>query len=230
MKDILNDTVYWGVLISIGSYMFGKYLQNKFRIILFNPLLFSTIFTVLFLMVFRIDYSTYYEKADYLYYLLTPTTVCLAVPLYEQVKALKDNMAAILLGIMSGVITGLGSILALSVLFDFSHTMYVTILPKSITAAMAMGVSEELQGIPSLTVPIVIMTGITGHIVAEKVCKWFRITEPIAKGIAIGSASHAMGTAKAIEMGKVEGAMSSLAIAVAGVMTVIGTSVFSNLY
>ena len=230
MKDVLNDTVYWGVLISIGSYMLGKYLQTKFRIILFNPLLFSTIFTVLFLMVFHIDYGTYYEKADYLYYLLTPTTVCLAVPLYEQVKALKDNMAAILLGIMSGVIAGLGSILALSVLFDFSHTMYVTILPKSITAAMAMGVSEELQGVPSLTVPIVIMTGITGHIVAEKVCKWFRITEPIAKGIAIGSASHAMGTAKAIEMGKIEGAMSSLAIAVAGVMTVIGTSVFSNFY
>lgn len=230
MKDVLNDTVYWGVLISIGSYMLGKYLQTKFRIILFNPLLFSTIFTVLFLMAFRIDYGTYYEKADYLYYLLTPTTVCLAVPLYEQVKALKDNMAAILLGIMSGVIAGLESILALSVLFDFSHTMYVTILPKSITAAMAMGVSEELQGVPSLTVPIVIMTGITGHIVAEKVCKWFRITEPIAKGIAIGSASHAMGTAKAIEMGKIEGAMSSLAIAVAGVMTVIGTSVFSNFY
>lgn len=91
MKDVLNDTVYWGVLISIGSYMLGKYLQTKFRIILFNPLLFSTIFTVLFLMVFRIDYGTYYEKADYLYYLLTPTTVCLAVPLYEQVKALKRH-------------------------------------------------------------------------------------------------------------------------------------------
>lgn len=228
--NVLTDTVYWGVLISIASYLLGKFLQDKFHIVIFNPLLFSTIFTVLFLLLFHIDYDTYYEKADYLYYLLTPTTVCLAIPLYEQLKPLKNNFIAIILGILSGVLAGLGSILALSILFNFSHTMYVTLLPKSITAAMAMGVSEELKGIPSLTVPIVIMTEITGNIIAEKVCKLFRIKEPIAKGIAIGSASHAMGTAKAIEMGKVEGAMSSLAIAVAGIMTVIGASIFANFY
>lgn len=228
--NVLTNTVYWGVLISIASYLLGKFLQKKFHIIIFNPLLFSTIFTVLFLLLFHIDYDAYYEKADYLYYLLTPTTVCLAIPLYEQLKPLKENFIAIFLGILSGVLSGLGSILVFSVLFNFSHTMYVTILPKSITAAMAMGVSEELNGIPSLTVPIVIMTGITGNIIAEKVCKLFRITNPIAKGIAIGSASHAMGTAKAIEMGDVEGAMSSLSIAVSGIMTVIGASIFVNFY
>lgn len=230
MMNVLTDTVYWGVLISIASYLLGKFLQDKFHIVIFNPLLFSTIFTVLFLLLFHIDYNTYYEKADYLYYLLTPTTVCLAIPLYEQLKSLKNNFIAIVFGILSGVLAGLGSILSFSLLFKFSHTMYVTLLPKSITAAMAMGVSEELNGIPSLTVPIVIMTGITGNIIAEKVCKLFRIKEPIAKGIAIGSASHAMGTAKAIEMGKVEGAMSSLAIAVAGIITVIGASIFANFY
>lgn len=228
--SFLTDTVYWGVLISIASYMLGKYLQDKFRIVVFNPLLFSTIITVLFLLLFHIDYNVYYEKADYLYYLLTPTTVCLAIPLYEQLKPLKAHFAAIMLGILSGVIAGLISILMFAIVFNFSHTMYATILPKSITAAMAMGVSEELGGIPSLTVPIVIMTGITGNIIAEKVCKLFRIKEPIAKGIAIGSASHAMGTAKAIEIGKVEGAMSSLAIAVTGIMTVIGASIFANFY
>lgn len=228
--SFLTDTVYWGVLISIASYMLGKYLQDKFRIVVFNPLLFSTIITVLFLLLFRIDYNAYYEKADYLYYLLTPTTVCLAIPLYEQLKPLKAHFDAIMLGILSGVIAGLISILMFSIVFNLSHMMYVTILPKSITAAMAMGVSEELGGIPSLTVPIVIMTGITGNIIAEKVCKLFRIKEPIAKGIAIGSASHAMGTAKAIEMGKVEGAMSSLAVAVTGIMTVIGASIFANFY
>lgn len=228
--NFLTNTVYWAVLVSLASYLVGKFLQNKTRIVLFNPLLFSTVFTVLFLLVFHIDYNTYYEKADYLYYLLTPTTVCLAVPLYEQIKPLKQNWLAIVLGTLSGVIACLLSIFGFAVLFNFSHTMYVTILPKSITAAMAMGVSEELGGISSLTVPIVIMTGITGNIIAELVCKIFRIKEPIARGLAIGSASHAMGTAKAIEMGEIEGAMSSLSIAVAGVMTVVGASIFSYFY
>ena len=228
--NALSNTVYWGVLISIGSYLLGKYLQKKFHIILFNPLLFSTVFTVIFLLVFKIDYNTYYEKADYLYYLLTPTTVCLAIPLYEQIKPLKANFSAIIIGISAGVLASLCSILLFSVMFHFSHEMYLTLLPKSITAAMGMSVSEELGGIPSLTVPIIIMTGITGNIIAEKVCKLLRIKEPIARGIAIGSASHAMGTAKAMEMGEIEGAMSSLSIAVAGVLTVIGASVFSYLY
>lgn len=228
--NVLSNTVYWGVLISIGSYLLGKYLQKKFHIILFNPLLFSTVFTVVFLLVFKIDYNTYYEKADYLYYLLTPTTVCLAIPLYEQIKPLKANFSAIIIGISAGVLASLCSIMIFSAMFHFSHEMYLTLLPKSITAAMGMSVSEELGGIPSLTVPIIIMTGITGNIIAEKVCKLLRIKEPIAKGIAIGSSSHAMGTAKAMEMGEIEGAMSSLSIAVAGVLTVIGVSIFSYFY
>lgn len=228
--NVLSNTVYCGVLISIGSYLLGKYLQKKFHIILFNPLLFSTVFTVIFLLVFKIDYNTYYEKSDYLYYLLTPTTVCLAIPLYEQIKPLKSNFSAIIIGISAGVLASLCSIMIFSAMFHFSHEMYLTLLPKSITAAMGMSVSEELGGIPSLTVPIIIMTGITGNIIAEKVCKLLRIKEPIAKGIAIGSASHAMGTAKAIEMGEIEGAMSSLSIAVAGVLTVIGASIFSYFY
>ena len=228
--DFLTNTVYWAVLVSLASYLLGKFLQDKTRIIFFNPLLFSTALTVLFLLIFHIDYSIYHEKADYLYYLLTPTTVCLSVPLYENLKLLKQNWLAIILGILSGVIACLLSILVFAVIFNFSHTMYVTILPKSITAAMAMGVSEELGGISSLTVPIVIMTGITGNIIAELVCKIFKFKEPIARGLAIGSASHAMGTAKAIEMGEIEGAMSSLSIAVAGVMTVVGSSIFSYFY
>ncbi|MBQ3545598.1 MAG: LrgB family protein [Lachnospiraceae bacterium] len=228
MNDLLNETTCWGILISISTYMIGKKMQEKFKLVIFNPLLFSTIFIVIFLMIFKVDYFLYYEASNYLHFLLTPTTVCLAVPMYENIKPLKNNFLAITIGIMSGVIAGIFTILLFSIIFNFSHTMYVTLLPKSITAAMAMGISEELGGISSLTVPIVIMTGITGNIFAESICKLFRITEPIAKGIAIGTSSHAMGTAKAIEIGEIEGAMSSLAIAVAGVMTVIIASVFSN--
>ncbi len=228
--DIFADTVYWGVLVSVGTYILCDKIHKNKHFAFLNPLLFSTIFTILFLILFKIDYEVYYEKADYLYNLLSPATVCLAIPLYEQINTLKRNIKAIFCGIMSGVLASMGSILAFSIMFGFSHEMYVTLLPKSITAAIAMGVSEEMGGISSLTVPIVIMTGITGHIIAEKVCKIFKITEPIAKGIAIGSASHAMGTTKAIEMGEIEGAMSSLSIAVAGAITVFCSFVFVHFY
>lgn len=228
--ETLVNTVYWGVLVSVGAYICSSVIQKKIKSIFLNPLLVSTIVTIVFLIIFDVDYDKYYEKADVLNYLLTPATVCLAIPLYEQVQILKKNLKAILCGIISGVFASLSSILFLSRIFKLSHTMYITLLPKSVTAAIAMSISDEMGGISSLTVPIVIMTGITGNIIAEQVCKIFKITEPIAKGVSIGSASHAMGTVKAIEMGDVEGAMSSLSIAVAGVITVVGVSVFANFY
>ena len=227
--DILTETVYWAVFISLGSYIIFTNLQNKMKCFLLNPLLFSTILTIIFLLVCKIDYEIYFEKIDFLYYLLTPATVCLAIPLYKQIEILKKNFKAIIIGIMAGVFSGLGSVLLLSILFGFSRIMYLSILPKSVTAAIAVEISEEIGGISSLTIPVVIMTGITGHILAEKICKIFRITEPIAKGIAIGSSSHIMGTAKAIEMGEIEGAMSSLAVTITGIITVIGVSFFSHL-
>lgn len=228
--NMFTDTIYWGILISVGSYIICNYLQQKMHLIFLNPLLFSTIFTILFLVIFNIDYQAYYSKTNFLYYLLSPATVCLAIPLYEQISTLKKHIKAVIFGIVSGVFTSMLTVMFFSILFHFSHTMYVTLLPKSITAAIAMSVSKEMGGIPSLTVPIVIMTGITGHIISGKMCRLFKITDPIAKGIAIGSASHAMGTAKALEMGEVEGAMSSLSIAVAGVITVICSFLFVHLY
>ena len=135
---------------------------------------------------------------------------------------MKKNAKAIAAGILSGVLSSLVSVLALAAAFGLSHEEYVTLLPKSITTAIGMGVSEELGGIVTITVAVIIVTGVLGNIIAELVCKIFRIHEPVAKGIAIGSASHAIGTAKAMEMGEVEGAMSSLSIAVSGLLTVIG--------
>lgn len=227
---VFTDTIYWGILISVGSYTICSYIQKKTHLNFLNPLLFSTIFTILFLVVFNIDYQLYFNQTNFLYYLLSPATVCLAIPLYEQIKTLKKHIRAVLLGIISGILTSMLMVMFFSLLFHFSHSLYVTLLPKSITAAIAMSISQEMGGIPSLTVPIVIMTGITGHVISDKMCKMFRITDPIAKGIAIGSASHAMGTAKALEMGEVEGAMSSLSIAVSGIITVICIFLFVHIY
>lgn len=132
-----------------------------------------------------------------------------------------------MIGIFSGVLTGLGSILGMAVLFGLTHEQYITFLPKSITTAIGMGVSEELGGYVTITVASIIVTGIFGNLVGEHVCKWFKITEPIAKGTAMGTSAHAIGTTKAMEMGETEGAMSSLSIVVAGVCTVVGASVFA---
>ena len=178
------------------------------------------------LSLLGIDYDTYNEGGKYISYLLTPATVCLAVPLYRQMNLLKKNIKAVVLGIVSGVLASLVSVLALAWLFGLSHEEYVTLLPKSITTAIGMGVSEELGGIVTITVAVIIITGVLGNMIAEAVCRIARINEPIAKGLALGTSAHAIGTAKAMEMGEVEGAMSSLAIAVAGLLTVVGASVF----
>jgi predicted murein hydrolase (TIGR00659 family) len=228
MKDIICDSVFFGVMISILSYELGMFLRKKFKLVIFNPLLVSIVSVILLLLAFKVDYKIYYEGAKYLSYLLTPATVCLAIPLYEQLELLKNNMKAIMIGLISGVLTSLSCIFVFSLLFHLSHQEYVTLLPKSITTAIGMGVSEELGGIVTITVTVIIITGVIGNIIAEIECKLLHIEEPIAKGIAIGSASHAIGTVKAMEMGEIEGAMSSLSIAVAGLLTVVGASVFAN--
>ena len=147
---------------------------------------------------------------------------------YVRLELLKKNLKAVVIGIVSGVLASLVSVLILAKLFGLTHEQYVTLLPKSITTAIGMGVSEELGGIVTITVAVIIITGVLGNMIAEIVLKIAHIEEPIAKGLALGTSAHAIGTAKAMELGEIEGAMSSLAIAVAGLLTVIGASVFAQ--
>lgn len=227
MNDFFTTSVFAGVAISLLAYIFGAFLKKKYRIALLNPLLVSIVITILVLIVGKVDYEVYQEGAKYLSWFLTPATVCLAIPLYEQLELLRKNFKAVMAGIVTGVLTSLVTVLLLSVIMGLSHTEYVTLLPKSITTAIGMGVSEELGGYVTITVAVIVVTGVLGNMLAEPVCRLFHITEPIAKGVGIGSASHAIGTTKAMEMGEIEGAMSSLSLAVSGILTVIGASVFS---
>lgn len=228
MDSFFTDSVFMGVVISLLTYELGLWIKKKVKFAIFNPLLISVIAVMVFLVVFHVDYNVYAEGAKYISYLLTPATVCLAVPLYEQFELLKKNVKAVIAGIVSGVFTSATCILVLAILAHFNHQQYVTMLPKSITTAIGMGVSEELGGYVTITVAVIVVTGVIGNILGEFICKLFRITEPISKGLALGSSSHAIGTAKAIEMGEVEGAMSSLAIAVTGILTVVLASVYAN--
>ena len=228
MGEFFETSVFFGALISLLSYGIGVLLKRRWKLAVCNPLLIAIVLTMIALSVFHVDYATYNESAQFLSYLLTPATVCLAIPLYEQLELLKRNYQAVLIGIFSGVLTSLCSILLLSWLFHLDHSAYVTLLPKSITTAIGMGVTEELGGYVSICVAVIILTGMLGNMFAEWVCRRFGITEPIAKGVAIGTSSHAVGTARAMEMGQVEGAMSSLSIVVSGLLTVAGAAVFAN--
>ncbi|WP_346913521.1 LrgB family protein [Clostridium sp.] len=228
MKNLLCNSAFFGVVVSVLGYEIGLFLKKKFNKGIFNPLLISILFVMIVLVTFRVDFESYNDGAKYLSYLLTPATVCLAIPLYEQLDLLKNNFKAIIIGIFSGVAASLISVFFFALLFQFTHEQYVTLLPKSITTAIGMGISEELNGIVTITVAVIIVTGIIGNILTEMICKVFHIYEPIAKGIAIGTSSHAIGTAKAMEIGEIEGAMSGLAIAVAGLFTVVGASIFAN--
>ncbi len=227
MRAFFFDSVFFGVLISIVTYELGAFAKRRWKLAIFNPLLLSVLAVMGVLTLLDLDYDLYYEGAKYISYLLTPATVCLAVPLYEKIELLKSHAGAIFGGILAGVLTSLVSVLAFALLFGFTHEQYVTLLPKSITTAIGMGISEELGGLVTITVAVIIITGVLGNIMAELVLRLFHIEDPIARGIAIGSASHAIGTVKAMELGEVEGAMSSLSIAVAGLLTVVGASVFA---
>lgn len=230
MNEFFASSVYAGTVLTLLFFYAGMLLKKKFKSAIVNPLLIAVGLIIAFLALTKISYSSYYEGAKYINWFLTPATICLAVPLYEQLEALRKNAAAVLCGIISGVLVSLLSVLLLSMLFGLSHKEYVTFLPKSVTTAIGMTVSEEMGGYSPITVAVIIMTGITGNLICVPLLKALRIEEPIAKGIAIGTASHAIGTGKAMEIGSLTGAMSSLSIVVAGVLTVILAPFFGILY
>ena len=229
MIEALGSSLFLGIGLTLGGFLLGSFLKNRYKIFIFNPLLVSITVCIATLLLLDIDYNSYNKGASHISMLLTPATVCLAIPLYEQLQLLKRNATAILVGIASGVITSGVAILLMSLLFGLSHTQYVTLLPKSITTAIGIGLSAELHGYIAITVAAIIITGLTGNIIGDKLCNIFGIKHPVAKGIAIGTSAHVMGTSKAMELGEVEGAMSSLSVAVAGLMTVAAALIFENL-
>lgn len=229
MTELIKTSVFFPVLCSVAFYLIGDFLRKKLRVSAVNPLLISVIITIALCVLLDIDYKTYYDGAKYLSYLLTPATVSLAIPLYRQLHALKDNKAAILAGILCGSVTSMACVFAMSLAFGLTHAEYVTFLPKSITTAIGIEVSEALGGDPAVAAAAIIITGIIGNAAAPLILKIFRITEPVAKGVAIGTSAHAVGTAKALELGETEGAVSSLSIVVAGIITVLAVPAFSGL-
>ena len=229
MSDFFTNSVFFGVLLCLSAYQAGLFLRQKTKIAAFNPLLISIIIVIFVLAIFNIKFQDFYNSSKYISYLLTPATVALAIPLYSKLSLLKSNFKAIMSGLISGVLTSLISIFVMALLFGLSHEHYASMLPKSITTAIGIGVSQEIGGIPTITTAVIIVTGVFGNVTADIIYKIFNIKNPIAKGIGLGSSAHAIGTSKALEMGETEGAMSSLSIAMVGIITVIFASFFANL-
>lgn len=229
MKELIGCSVFWGIGATLIAYIIGLLLKKKFKLFIFNPLLVAIALCIALLAVTGIKYEEYNNGAQHISILLTPATVCLAIPLYEQLQLLRKNYIAILIGIASGVLTSGFTIFLMSLLFNLNHTQYVTLFPKSITTAIGIGLSQELDGYIAITVAAIMITGLFGNIAGDMLCKILRIKNNVAQGVAVGTASHVMGTSKAMEMGAVQGAMSSLSVAVAGCMTVLSAILFENL-
>ena len=221
MNEILLSSTFFGVSISLLTYFFGMFLRKKFDYAIVNPLLISAILTITFLLIFDVDYDTYNQGAQYLSIFLTPATICLAMPLYRQLEVLKKNVVTVIVPISCGVVAHAITLITLSSLFDVEEVLTLSLLPKSVTTPIAVGICAELNGIEVVTIMGVMIAGIIGAVFGPIVCNLLKIQEPIAQGLGIGSASHAIGTSKALEMGELQGAMSSLAIVVTAVLNVV---------
>lgn len=229
MDEFFRESLYAGVTLSLGTYGLALALKRRFKFALLNPLLISIVLTIGVLVLSGVSYEAYNASARCLSWLLTPATVCLALPLYEKREALVKNARAIFVSLIVGALTSLLTVYAFALLLKLDHGMYVTLLPKSITTAIGMGVAEELGGHVNIAVAVIVITGVLGNVFGITLCRVFHITHPVAKGLAFGASSHAIGTTKAMELGEVEGAMSGLAIAVSGVITVVIAPLFSKL-
>ena len=228
MSALLNTPAF-GILLSVVAFEAGIIVSRKTKNPLLNPLLVAIILVILFLMGFGIPKEQYDSGGSFILFFLGPATVVLAVPLYKQIELLKKDLVAILLGILVGSTTSIMSVILLSRLFNVDLSIAVSMLPKSVTTAIGMEISKEIGGIVSLSVAVIVLTGITGAVIGPGLLKLFRITDEVAQGIAIGTASHAVGTSKAMELGETQGAMSGLSIGIAGIATVILVPLFIGL-
>jgi len=221
MRELLSQLPLFSLVLTLGAYQIGLTCQKKWKMPLCNPLLISVALIVAVLLLTGFSVETYQADMKIFSWLITPATVALAVPLYEQLQRLKKNLPAILAGVAAGALTSLASVFALCALFSLDKQTTISLLPKSITTAIGMVVSGENGGIEALTSLVIAFTGILGSVVGPVLCKLLKLNHPIAQGVAFGTSAHVIGTAKASELGDIQGAVSSLSLAVAGVLTAL---------
>ena len=222
------DTEIFGVILTILFFNIGIYIQKKTNKPIFNPLLIAILGIILFLSITKIPYESYKLGGDRINFFLGPVTIVLAVPLYKQFDLFKKYLLEILIGISCGVVVSFISIKLIGHFTNADVDIINSLIPKSITTPMGISLTKTLNGVEAITVVSIILTGILGAIISPIVFKIGKINNPVAKGIALGTSAHALGTTKALEMGEVEGAMSGLSIVISGIITVILIPIIIN--
>lgn len=229
MGEFLLESQFFGLFLSLAFFQLARWLNRKAGREVISPLLFATLLCIAVLLVFDIDFEVYNRGAQYLDVLLTPATICLAIPLYRQYELLRRNAVAVLAGSVAGVAAHMAGCLLMLAAFRLEAAEFITLLPKSITTAIGKSLSAELGGYPAITMAAIMITGLFGAAIAPALLRLFRVRDPLAQGLAIGTASHAAGTSTAVQMGEVQGAASSLAIVVTGLLTVVAAPLLAGL-
>lgn len=225
MEQIINSSYLW-IVITLLAYIIGKYVHKKTNAYILAPILIAIIIVATIIKTFNIPYEVYRESTKSIYILLVPATICLAVPIHRQINFIRKNLFIILVGTLVGAITAMGSVYILSRLFAIDSALIVSLIPKSVTSAIAIDVSNNLGGIPSITVVCLMITGLTGAITLPRFLKRFKITDPLETGLAMGTAAHVLGATRAVEIGEIESASAGIAVVLTGIFTVIFTMAF----
>ncbi|QUO36555.1 LrgB family protein [Dysosmobacter sp. Marseille-Q4140] len=225
----LLESPFFGIALTVLAYWLGVQAQKRTGLVICNNMIVSVALLIAVLTLFHIPYEAYYEGGSVINMFLGPATACMAVTVYAKKDLLRRNWLPVLVGCLTGVVVSVGSILVMCRMFGLDAAMTASLLPKSVTTPIATAVSEGHGGIVSITVAAVIVTGILGNLTAPFLVKLFRVKDPVAVGLGIGACSHAMGTAKALEMGETEGAMSGLAIGMCGIITAVAALFFEAL-
>lgn len=228
MTELITTSTYFCVALTLVAFSIGSACQKKWKKAILNPILIGAAIVMVTLTLLDIPNEVYQDGCHVLSYLLTPATICLAVSLYEQFQALKKHLPAIFLGMLAGTVCSLGMIYLLCGLFGLDRALTLALLPKSITTAIGVALSAEIGGIAAVTTAAIAITGIIGNMVGPSLCKLLNIRDPIAQGVAFGTASHVIGTARASELSRTAGAVSSLALTLAGIVTAVILSFFAQ--
>ena len=221
MTELLSGSGFFCIALTVGAFCMGSACQRKWKLAIFNPILIGAALVMLTLWALNIPVEQYQNDCKPLTYLMTPATICLAIAFYEQLQKLKQHLLAVFVGVLGGTLSSLLSVWLLCKAFGFQNVLTVSLLPKSITSAIGVVLSEQAGGVGALTTAVIIITGIFGNITGPLLAKWFRLRDPISQGVGFGTASHVIGTSRAVEISPLIGAVSSLSLTLAGLITTV---------
>ena len=221
MAEFFRESSCFGIALTVAAFCVGAACQKKWKMAIFNPILIGAALVMIVLWALKIPVEQYQNACKPLTFLLTPATICLAIGFYEQVQKLKKHLPAILVGVIGGSLASLLSVGLLCQLFGFDRALTVTLLPKSVTSAIGMVLSQQAGGIGAVTTAVIAITGVLGNMMGPWLSKLFRLRDPISQGVAYGTAAHVMGTSRAMEISPLVGAVSSFSLTLAGLITTV---------